>query len=72
MTVSLWGGSPAVSPRLGPGLIPFNISIHKLAEDPGDVLLSHAADMELSGTANATDDRLRIHREGPPQAGVME
>lgn len=61
-----------MSPRLGPGLVAFNISIHKLAEDPGDVLLSHAADMKLSGTANVTDDRLRIHRDGPPIAGATE
>lgn len=61
-----------MSPRLGPGLVPFNISIHKLAEDPGDMLVKHAPDMELSGTANATDDRLRIHRDDPPQAGETE
>lgn len=61
-----------MSPRLGPGLVPFNISIHKLAEDPKDVLIRHAAEMELSGTANAMDDRPRIHRDDPPQAGVME
>lgn len=52
--------------------LPFNISIHKLAEDPEVVLIRYAADMVLSGTANATDDRLRIHHGDPPcEAGVM-
>ena len=39
----------------------FNISIHKLAGDPGGRLIRHAADTELSGTAKAMDGRLRTH-----------
>lgn len=54
-----------------PDSLLFNISICKLAEDSEDVLIRHAADMELSGTANTTDDRLKIHCDDPPQAGVM-
>lgn len=61
-----------MSPRLGPRLVSFNVSIHKLAKDPEDVLIRHAAGMELSGTANATDDRPRIHHDDPSQAGVIE
>ena len=49
----------------------FNISIHKLAGDPGGRLIRHADDTELSGKAKATDGRLRTHYDDPPQAGVM-
>lgn len=50
--------------------LPFNIALCKLAEDTEDTLIRHAADTELSGTADATDDRLKIHTHDPAQAGV--
>lgn len=54
--------SSSVSEAQALNHLPFNIFIHKLAGDPEDVLTRHAADVELSGTAKATDDSLRIHR----------
>ena len=66
------GGFPAMSLRLWTlDSLTFNVSIHKLVGDPEGRLFRHAADTELSGTAKATDDRLRTHRDDPPQAGVM-
>lgn len=66
------GGFPAMSLRLWTLDSPtFNISIHKLVRDPEGRLIRHAADTELSGTAKATDGRLRTHHDDPPQAGVM-
>lgn len=67
-----WGGFPAMSLRLWTlDSLTFNIPIHKLAGDPEGRLIRHAADTEQSGTAKATDDRLRTHHDDPSQAGLM-
>lgn len=58
-------------PKAQAWTLEFNTFINKLAGDPEDMLIRHAAGTQLSGTTNAMDDRLRIHRDDPPQAGVM-